>query len=74
MTAALEPPYGARDASGMAGRIDAQPEQIEEALERGAREPWRVPAKPPALLAVGAMGGSAIHMTAAPSALRSEMA
>jgi glucose/mannose-6-phosphate isomerase len=60
VSASLEPPYGDRDASGMAARIDGEPEQIEEALERGAREPWRVPAKPPALLAVGAMGGSAI--------------
>jgi glucose/mannose-6-phosphate isomerase len=56
----LEPPYGERDAGGMAARIEGQPEQIEEALARGAREPWRVPAQAPALLAVGAMGGSAI--------------
>lgn len=60
MSGALEPPYGDRDAGGMAARIDGEPEQIEEALERGAREPWRVPGRPPALLAVGAMGGSAI--------------
>jgi len=57
---ALEPPYGERDRGGMADRIDAQAEHIEEALERGAREPWRVPSASPALLAVGAMGGSAI--------------
>jgi glucose/mannose-6-phosphate isomerase len=44
----------------MAGRIDGEPEQIEEALARGAREPWRIPMRAPALLAVGAMGGSAI--------------
>jgi len=56
----LEPPYAARDPLGMAGRIDAIPEQIEEALARGAREPWRLPPGTPALLAVGAMGGSAI--------------
>jgi glucose/mannose-6-phosphate isomerase len=56
----LEPPYGDRDASGMAARIDGQPGQIEEALERGAREPWRPPIARPDLLAVGAMGGSAI--------------
>ena len=43
----------------MAGLIDAQPEQIEEALARIGREPWRPPATDPALLAVGAMGGSA---------------
>jgi glucose/mannose-6-phosphate isomerase len=56
----LEPPYAARDAGGMAARITSQAEQIEEALTRGAASPWRVPAASPALLAVGAMGGSAI--------------
>lgn len=57
----LEPPFGARDASGMAARLDGAAGQVEEALEHLAREPWRVPAgPPPALLAVGAMGGSAI--------------
>ena len=60
MSGSLEPPYGERDTGGMAARIDGQPEQIEEALARGAREPWRVPRARPALLAVGAMGGSAI--------------
>jgi glucose/mannose-6-phosphate isomerase len=60
VTEPLAPPYGERDPSGMAGRIDAQPEHIEQALERGAREPWRIPAQAPTLLAVGAMGGSAI--------------
>jgi len=60
----LEPPYGIRDASGMCGRIVAQPEQIEQALARNAGAPWRLPAmaRPdaPTLLAVGALGGSAI--------------
>ena len=56
----LEPPYGSRDPGDMAGRIDALPEQIEEALERGAAQPWRPPLRSPTLLAVGAMGGSAI--------------
>ena len=60
MSGSLEPPYGDRDASGMAARIDGQPAQIEEALERGAREPWVTPTPKPELLAVGAMGGSAI--------------
>jgi len=60
VSAKLEPPYGARDPAGMAGRIDGIPEQIEEALVRGAREPWRLPKGAPSLLAVGAMGGSAI--------------
>ncbi|MEK7824136.1 MAG: bifunctional phosphoglucose/phosphomannose isomerase, partial [Candidatus Eisenbacteria bacterium] len=56
----LEPPYGARDAGGMAARIASQPEQIEEALARCAASPWHLPAGSPALLAVGALGGSAI--------------
>lgn len=56
----LEPPYGARDAGGMAARIAKQPEQIEEALARCAAAPWRLAAGSPALLAVGALGGSAI--------------
>jgi glucose/mannose-6-phosphate isomerase len=56
----LEPPYGARDASGMAARITAQPEHIEEALARVATAPWRITAGSPSLLAVGALGGSAI--------------
>jgi glucose/mannose-6-phosphate isomerase len=60
----LEPPYGIRDPSGMTARIVSQPEQIEAALARFAAEPWRVPlagaAGGPALLAVGALGGSAI--------------
>ncbi len=56
----LEPPYGMRDAGGMAARIVAQPEQIEDALARGGEHPWHPPHGRPALLAVGALGGSAI--------------
>ena len=56
----LEPPYGPRDAAGMAARIAAQPEQIEDALARMGAAPWRAIADPPSLLAVGALGGSAI--------------
>jgi glucose/mannose-6-phosphate isomerase len=58
----LEPPYGARDAGGMAARIEQQPEHVDEALARGAAHPWRIgrPAPTPSLLAIGAMGGSAI--------------
>jgi glucose/mannose-6-phosphate isomerase len=56
----LEPPYRERDPGGMAERIEAQPAHIEEALSRGAREPWPVAGRTPTLLAVGAMGGSAI--------------
>jgi glucose/mannose-6-phosphate isomerase len=45
----------------MAARIDGAAEQIEEALDHLARAPWRMPdGPPPSLLAVGAMGGSAI--------------
>ena len=60
MSAGLEPPYGARDAGGMAARIAGIPAQIDDALERDAREPWPAPAVRPDLLAVGAMGGSAM--------------
>ena len=56
----LEPPYGARDSSGMAARIVSQPEQIEEALARVVEHPWQLPGGRPSLLAVGALGGSAI--------------
>ena len=57
---ALEPPYDASDPAGMAARIDGIPEQIEAALAALAATPWRVPPGTPSLLAVGAMGGSAI--------------
>ena len=68
----LEPPYGARDGGDMAARIAAIPRQIEEALERAAARPWRLPAGEPELLAVGGMGGSAIaaELTAASGADR----
>jgi glucose/mannose-6-phosphate isomerase len=56
----LDPPYGDRDPGGMAARIDGIPEQIEQALERLAAHPWPAPARPPARLVVGGMGGSAI--------------
>lgn len=63
----LEPPYGARDAHGMAALVDALPDHVTEALARTDAEPWRVPAGSPDLLAVGGMGGSAIagELTAA---------
>jgi glucose/mannose-6-phosphate isomerase len=48
----------------MAARITGQPEQIEQALARAASAPWRLPASAqpggPTLVAVGALGGSAI--------------
>jgi len=60
----LEPPYGIRDAEGMSSRIVGQPEQIEQALARNAAAAWWRPpvarAGAPTLLAVGALGGSAI--------------
>ena len=56
----LEPPYGDRDPGDMAARIVSQPEQIEEALAHCGADPWHPPAGSPALLAVGALGGSAI--------------
>ncbi len=60
MNAPLDPPDRALDAGDMAGRIRAIPEQIESALERLDATPWPAPAAAPRLLAVGAMGGSAI--------------
>jgi len=60
VSASLEPPYGSRDASGMAARIVAQPEHIEDALTRVAAAPWHLDARDCDLLAVGALGGSAI--------------
>jgi len=55
----LDPPY-ALDSGGMIERIEELGYQIDEALARGAAEAWCVPAAPITLLAVGAMGGSAI--------------
>jgi glucose/mannose-6-phosphate isomerase len=57
---ALDPPYGERDAGGMAARLDATPEQIEDAVARYQAGPWSLPSRFPSMLAVGAMGGSAI--------------
>ena len=59
MTVSLDPPY-ALDTGGMIERIEELAFQIDEALGRGAAEAWGAPAHPPTLLAVGAMGGSAI--------------
>jgi glucose/mannose-6-phosphate isomerase len=56
----LEPPYGPRDAGGMAALVDALPEHAREALERTGAAPWRLPVADPDLVAVGGMGGSAI--------------
>jgi len=57
---ALTPPYDALDPSGMAARLAAIPEQIEAAVAACVAEPWRLPAHDPDLIAVGALGGSAI--------------
>ena len=59
MTIGLDPPYPG-DTGGMIGRIESLADHVEEALGRGAAEPWGIPAMPPDLLAVGALGGSAI--------------
>ncbi|MBI5169058.1 MAG: bifunctional phosphoglucose/phosphomannose isomerase [Candidatus Eisenbacteria bacterium] len=56
----LEPPYGGRDAHGMAALVDAIPEHVGEALRRTTESPWQLPAGAPELVAVGGMGGSAI--------------
>jgi len=56
----LEPPFGGHDSGGMAARIEGIPEQIEAALAACTAAPWRLPPGSPSLLAVGAMGGSAI--------------
>lgn len=63
----LEPPYGARDARGMAALVEALPEHIEQALARATATPWSPPRRDPDLLAYGGMGGSGIagELTAA---------
>jgi glucose/mannose-6-phosphate isomerase len=60
MTRSLDPPDPALDGGDMTGRIRGIPEQIEAALERLDGTPWTAPRAAPDLLAVGAMGGSAI--------------
>ena len=55
----LEPPFDAVDAHGMTARIAAIPDDITRQLAHLATHRWRLPADP-TLLAVGAMGGSAI--------------
>ena len=58
MSASLEPPYDALDRSGMGRLIEGAPAQIRAALE--SQPDWSPPGRSPDLLAVGAMGGSAI--------------
>ena len=58
MTAPLEPPFGGCDSGNMAALIEAVPGQIERALAASAPWPLQIPS--PALLAVGALGGSAM--------------
>ena len=55
----LDPPYGI-DSRGMSALIEGIPEQIELAVAAVAARPWSISARAPSLLAVGAMGGSAI--------------
>lgn len=57
---ALEPPFGERDAGGMAARVDGIAAQVEAQVARLAGFRWTLPARPPSVLAVGAMGGSAM--------------
>ena len=59
MNVSLDPPY-ALDSGGMIERIEELAFQVDEALGRGAAEPWGAPTTPVSLLAVGALGGSAI--------------
>lgn len=56
----LDPPDPSLDRDGMAARIRGIPGQIEAALAQVERTPWQVPVANPTLLAVGAMGGSAM--------------
>lgn len=60
MTPSLDPPDPALDRGGMTARIRDIPLQIEDALARLDRAPWRLAGAAPDRLAVGAMGGSAI--------------
>jgi glucose/mannose-6-phosphate isomerase len=60
VSAGLEPPFGARDPGNMADWIAGAPRQIERALATGVEQPWRLPRAGADLLAVGALGGSAI--------------
>lgn len=55
----LEPPFAA-DQRGMAALIEGIPEQVERALQHSAEYPWKLDHRIPSVLAVGAMGGSAI--------------
>ena len=55
----LEPPF-ALDSQGMTARIVGIPEQIDQAVAACVAAPWRVPEGAPRMLAVGALGGSAI--------------
>ena len=55
----LEPPF-AIDSRNMTGLIDGIPDQVESALTACARHPWTVARSRTSLIAVGAMGGSAI--------------
>ena len=55
----LEPPF-AVDSRNMTGLIDGIPDQVENGLASCARHPWSVAPTRAPLIAVGAMGGSAI--------------
>jgi glucose/mannose-6-phosphate isomerase len=59
VTIGLDPPYPG-DSGGMIGRIEALADHVDQALARGGAESWGAPAGAPDLVAVGALGGSAI--------------
>lgn len=69
----LEPPFGLLDSGGMAGLIEAIPEQIEQALARLESSPWTITGEKPKLVAVGAMGGSAMSAGFVESLYRDRM-
>src|SRR5262245_9967591 len=58
MSVSLEPPYDALDRSGMLSLIAGASRQIRDAFD--GTPAWSPPRRAPDLLAVGAMGGSAI--------------
>lgn len=57
---ALTPPYGDRDAGQMTALVEGIPAQIRDALDRLQAAPWKPFDRRPDLVAIGAMGGSAM--------------
>ena len=71
MSVSLEPPFNALDRSAMGPLIEAAPQQIRAALENIPN--WSPVARQPDLLAVGAMGGSAIAADLTSALYRSQL-